>query len=587
MKKAILGMVTLAAVFTLAACGGGNKSNTSGGGDTDTVDVSKMPIKVENEKKIKKGGELKGAVAMDTQFKGLFYPEFSQDQYDQYFMYPVNEELFDFDSNFTIEDGGAANLKLDKDAKTATITLRDDLKWSDGKPVTADDIIFTYEVIGNKDYTGIRYDASFSRVLGMDEYNKGQADTISGLKKDSDTQVTISYKDVDPGMLQQAGVWPTVLPKHAFEGIAVKDMESSDVVRKHPIHFGPYVMDNIVEGQSVTYKPNEYYYGGKPNLDKITFKVVGLDSVVKSIESKEYDFIYGMPTDNFPSYKDADGYTILARPQMSYTYLGFKMGKWDKEQKRVVTDPNAKMSDKALRQAMGYAIDNDAIGKKFYNGLRTNASTLIPPVFSDFHDDKAKGYTLDLDKANKLLDDAGYKDTNDDGIREDKNGKKLTIKFASMSGGETAQPIADYYRDQWKEIGLDVEYTTGRLIDFQAFYDKVENDDPEIDVYMAAWSLDGNPSPTSLYGPTAPFNYSRFSSEENDKLMAAIDSQESFDEAYRKKAFAAWQEYAVDQAFVIPTLYRNEVLPLSNRVAGFDWNQDSVSKQWPTIGLTE
>ena len=64
---------------------------------------------------------------------------------------------------FRIVDGGAANLKLDEDNNTATITLRDNLKWSDGEDVTADDVIFSYEVIGNKDYTGIRYDNNFTK----------------------------------------------------------------------------------------------------------------------------------------------------------------------------------------------------------------------------------------------------------------------------------------------------------------------------------------------------------------------------------------------------------------------------------------
>lgn len=89
----------------------------------------------------------------------------------------------------------------------------------------------------------------------------------------------------------------------------------------------------------------------------------------------------------------------------------------------------------------------------------------------------------------------------DDGLREDKDGNKLTINFASMSGGETAQPLADYYIQQWKEIGLDVQYTTGRLIEFNSFYDKLENDDPEIDVYQAAWNTGTDPNPSGLWGP--------------------------------------------------------------------------------------
>ncbi len=131
------------------------------------------------------------------------------------------------------------------------------------------------------------------------------------------------------------------------------------------------------------------------------------------------------------------------------------------------------MADKSLRQAMGYALDNDAVGSRFYNGLRTNATTLIPPVFGTLHNTEVEGYTLNIDKANQLLDDAGYKDVDGDGMREDKNGEKLTINFASMSGGETAQPLADYYIQQWNEIGLDI-HNTGRLIDFQAFYDKLK-----------------------------------------------------------------------------------------------------------------
>ncbi|MEB3012868.1 ABC transporter substrate-binding protein, partial [Parvimonas sp. D2] len=74
------------------------------------------------------------------------------------------------------------------------------------------------------------------------------------------------------------------------------------------------------------------------------------------------------------------------------------------------------------------------------------------------------GYTYDLEKAKKLLEEAGYKDTNGDGIREYKEGKPLKIKFASKSGGATAEPIANYYIQQGKQIGLDFELTNGRLI---------------------------------------------------------------------------------------------------------------------------
>ncbi|MGM0123011.1 extracellular solute-binding protein [Enterococcus sp. AZ194] len=596
MKKKILGLVTLASVLTLglAACGGGNsnsKGTDSSGGETaggaDSTDVASFPIATTNKDKAIKDGELDVAVATDSQFKGMFQWEFYQDAYDNMFMQPSHEALFSYDGDFKITNDGAATLDLDKDAKKATIKVKDGVKWSDGEEVTADDVIFPYEIIGHKDYTGIRYDETFARIVGMDEYHEGKADSISGIKKVDDKTVEISYKDVNPSMLQAGGgVWTYAAPKHVLKDIAIKDMESSDAVRKNPVTFGPYYMSNIVPGESVEYSPNEHYWNGTPQLKKIVMTSVPTASIVESLKSKQYDMVYQMPTDIYETYKDLDGYTNLGREQTSYTYLGFKLGKWNKEKGHVEYNPESKMADKSLRQAMGYAIDNSTVGERFYAGLRSNATSLIPPVFKTTHDSTIKGYTLDIDKANKLLDDAGYKDVTDDGIREDKDGKELKIKFASMSGGETAQPLADYYVQQWKSIGLDVEYATGRLIEFNSFYDKLENDDPEIDVYQGAWNTGTDPNPDGLYSATAAFNYTRFESEENTKLLADISSDKAFDADFQKEAFAKWQEYAADEAFVIPTLFRNEVMPISDRVTNFSWDYAESTNPWSTIGVT-
>ncbi|MBO0421716.1 ABC transporter substrate-binding protein [Enterococcus plantarum] len=586
-SKKLLGLITLTAVatVTLAACGGGKKSD-SGNKNVETEDISKFTMTVKNDKEAIKGGTLDVAVASDTQFKGLFSEVYYQDAYDNYYMRPSHEGLFSYDDDFVITDDGAAKLDLDVDNKKATITLKDNIKWSDGEAVTADDLIYPYEVIGNKEYTGIRYDDDFTNVVGMDEYHDGKADTISGIKKVDDQTIEVTYKEMNPGMLQlSGGVYMSAMPKHVFKDIPIKDQEKSDAVRKNPVTFGPYYMSKIVTGESVEYLPNEHYYKGKPKLDKIVFTNVPTASIVEAVKAKKYDMVYAMPTDNYPTYKDSEGYQMLGREELAYTYVGFKLGTYDKEKGEVVMNPDAKMADVKLRQAMGYAMDNDAIGQKFYNGLRTGATTLIPPIFKTLHDTDIKGYQYDLDKAKKILDDAGYKDTDGDGLRENPKGEKLTINFASMAGGETAQPLADYYLQQWKEIGLDVKLATGRLIDFQAFYDKIKNDDPEIDVFQAAWGVNSAPSPAGLYGRNAAFNYSRFASEENDKLLKAIDSKASFDDTKRKEAYDAWQEYMFEQAPVIPTLYRNEIMPINDRVKSFTWNYEDT-RDYYDIELT-
>lgn len=589
-KKLVSALALSAAVLVgLSACGG-NKDSKKSGKDDKTEDISKFPIKTSNEDKAVEGQTLEVAVVMDTQFQGLFDPAFNSDNNDVQFMLPTHETLFGFDKNFQMDDSGVATYELDQEAKKATIKLVKEAKWSDGEALVADDIIQPYLIIGHPDYEGtggVRYGENMERITGMKDYHDGKADSISGIKKVDDKTVEISYDKVDPGLLTadgDGGPWQNAMPSHIFKDMAVKGMESSDAIRKNPVTFGPYKMTKIVRGEAVEYAPNENYYGDKPKMDKLVFRQAPSSSIVEAVKAKKYDLVLNMPTDNFPTFKDVEGYEMLGREQFSYTYIGFKLGKW--ENGAVAYNPDAKMANKSLRQAMAYAVDNQAVGDKFYNGLRTSANSLIPPVLGDMHDKDLKGYTQDTDKAKKLLDDAGYKIKDGEEFRRDPKGEKLKIKFASMSGGETAQPLAEYYMDQWKEIGLDVELATGRLIDFNSFYDKLQNDDPEIDVYQGAWSVSFNPSQTPLYGPKAAFNYTRFESEENTKLLNDMDSDKSFDPEYRAKVFKDWQEYASEEAYAFPTLFRNEVLPVSTRVTNFDWNIQSEHSAWVNVGVS-
>ena len=590
--KKLVSAIALGAAVTvgLTACGGGGKKDDAGkksGNTAKQEDVTNFPIKTSNEGEAQDGGTLEVAVAMDTQFAGLFVTEFYENAYDDQFMQPSHEPIFRSDSNFETTDGGIVKKDIDVDKKTIKLTITKDAKWSDGEDLTSDDLIQPYLVIAHKDYAGIRYGEDFTNIVGVEEYHDGKAKDISGIKKIDDKSIEITYKEMNPGMKQTSEtVWSSAMPAHIFKDMPVKGMESSDPVRKNPVTLGPYKMAKINQGESVEYTPNEFYYGEKPKLDKIVMRVAPTNSITEAMKAKKYDMILSMPTDNFPSYKDIEGYEILGRPDLAYTYIGFKLGKWDEDKKAVAYNPDSKMASKELRQAMAYAVDNAAIAEKFYHGLRQPANAMVPPIFSEFSNKDLEGYTKqDIEKANKLLDDAGFEKKDGEEFRRDPNGEKLEIKFASMAGGETAQPIAEYYVDCWKEIGLDVSLSTGRLIEFNSFYDKLKNDDPEIDVYQAAWGLSADPSQSGLYAATAPFNYTRFESEENNKLMSDIDSEKAFDKDFRVKAFQDWQEYMSEEAFVFPTLFRDQVLPVSDRVVNFDWSYDVQEDPWANVGL--
>ena len=162
------------------------------------------------------------------------------------------------------------------------------------------------------------------------------------------------------------------------------------------------------------------------------------------------------------------------------------MGHYDKEKRENVVDPNAKMGDVKLRQALAYGLNVDQM-LTFYNGLRERATSSVPPIFKKYYPEGLEGYPYNPEKAKKLLDEAGYKDVNGDGYREDKNGKPFEVNIAAMAGGDIAEPLAQFYIQNWKEIGIKAVLSTGRLIEFNNFYKKVDADEKDIDVYFAAW----------------------------------------------------------------------------------------------------
>src|SRR5699024_3767779 len=154
-------------------------------------------------------------------------------------------------------------MELDEDANTATITLKDGVKWSDGEDVKPEDLLYAYEVIGHPDYTGIRYDSNFMNIVGMEEYKDGEADTISGITE-TENGIVIEYKETGVQMLQAGGgIWSSAMPKHYLGDVPVADLESSPEVREKPIGFGPFEIKNIVAGESVEYVANEHYWQGE------------------------------------------------------------------------------------------------------------------------------------------------------------------------------------------------------------------------------------------------------------------------------------------------------------------------------------
>ena len=573
-KLFALAGVTLLSASVLAACG--SKSSSS----SETAELS-FPAEVKQDGTAVAESQLKYAWVSASTSSGLLIDELTETTTDSTFGGMVDISMFGYDGDRKLDDSGLAKAEFDVDGKKITVSLTGkDYKWSDGEPFTIDDYIFTIKAMASKDYTGVRFDDKFLNIVGMDEFVAGTASDISGLKKVDDYTVELTVKEMSPSMMYAGGDVPAyVQPEHIYKDIPVAEWESSEYSRTAKlVGMGPWKIKEIVNGESITYVPNEYYFKGTtPKTSSLKIDIVSPDTIVSEMKAGNYD-IAEMPADQLDSYKDASNLNLVGSLESSYEYISFNLGKYDEASGKNIMDENAKMNDVKLRQAIAYAIDTKTAGEKLYNGLYHPATSLIISFFGDLHDSEVEGYSYDPDKANELLDEAGYKDVDGDGIREGKDGKEFKITFAARKRTEANEALVQQYIAWWKEVGLNVELYTGRTVEINTFYDAIQANDASIDMYAGGWSTGYDPNPNGLWGETAPFNMSRFVDEKNTELLDAIGSVASFDEKTNLKNYKAWQEYAFEQAFAIPTFESEAITALNKRVKNFDTNYGSASE---------
>jgi len=604
-------LVAMLLVLSLAlvACGSdddkegaGDSNSTSDSGengedngeDTDEPENKGEEILAQFEQDVSntgepiEGGDLTFGLVSDNPFNGTLNWNFYSGAPDAEVIDWFDESLLSVDGDYLYDQEGAATWEHDDSGHVFTFTIHDNVNWHDGEPVTAEDWAFAHEVIAHEDYTGPRFDATVRNVEGIEEYHNGEADEISGIEVIDDKTLEITYKEATPSLLA-GGIWSYALPKHIFEDIEVEDMESSDAVRKEPIGFGPYIVDTIVPGESVTYTKNEDYWRGEPNLDTVTVKVIATSTVAQALATGEVDLVDDFPSSQYPDNADLSNVEFLANYDNYFSYVGFKLGEWDFDKKEVVQNRETPLEDKNLRKAMAMAVDGDVIGEEFFHGLSWEANSIIDPGHRLYHDSTWDGYDYDPEGAIELLEESGY-ERGDDGFFTDLDGNEMVFNYAAMDSSEVSEPVAQLQIQFWEEIGVNVQLYNGKLYPFEDFYDRVgnsdEQDDPEIDIFAGAWSTGSDVDKTGLYGKQAKFNFARWGNEERDELLQAALSEDAFDLDFRKEAYKDWHDLMVEEVPVFPLNFALELVPVNKRVVNYSLDKDTDLFKYD-IGVTE
>ena len=584
-KKAL---ALISGMLLLASCGGINDGGAKDA-QKETVDVSTVesqyPSYVENEGTPVEATVLKVAVVSDSPFRGIFNGFLYSDSLDGSFMASTMNGAFPIDPDLKIildSDETPIKVSVNPEEKTVTYKINPNFKWSNGEPVTTKDIVKTYEIMANQEYItsskSLRYNKNRKAIVGIEEYNEGKADKISGLEVIDDSTMKIHLKEMTPSVYWGGNFVPEFVNAKQFEGIPMDKITESDALRKNPLSYGPYVIKEIVQGEKVIFEANPYYYKGEPKIKRLEMEILPPSQQVAAIKSGKYDIVLKVSPEIFPELEKLDNINILTKKAGSMNYIAFKLGKWDEEKNEVVTDPNSKMYDLNLRKAIAYAIDMDAVSKQFYHGLSTPAKSQLSPLFPSLHNPEINGFKQDVEKAKQLLDEAGFKDVDGDGIREGKDGKPVKYTLAMMSGGEIAEPLAQYYIQQWRAIGLDVELLDGRLLDSKNFYNRVNGDDPAIDFCIAGIGFGTDPQQLAIFGKNAKFNISRYISDNLEAALDATVSKDAMNEEYRVKAYKDYEKVFMEEIPAVPILNKLDILVVNKRIKKYDWRPNVDGK---------
>lgn len=553
----LLAMMLVLSAF-LAAC------NTSGDGDAKPDDEKKPedPVVQEPAEDDKKGGTL--VYAIDAPPEGLFNWAFYGIATDAEVLGLFDEGLLEYDENLAPVPNLASWETADN--QTYTFKFEQGVKWHDGNELTVHDWVFALETLAHKDYDGPRY-SNVQNVEGAPAFREGTADSISGLKVIDD--YTIEVKFDQPRLNNLTNVWSYPMNSKAFEGIAVADMSAHELVRTKPVGLGPFKVEKIVPGESVELVRNDNYWKGEVNLDKIIIRVIDNTATLGALQNEDVHMV-GLQPVTAPDVEGLENVDVVTAPGLSYYYVGFKLGKFDSE-KNVISEVNPKYQDKKLRQAMMYAINRQEWVDAFFFGYGKPVNKPVPSShwISADDSDLPNAYEYDPEKAKALLDEAGFKDVDGDGFREDPNGEKFVVKFSHYAtGNPTFETRATALTQYWNEVGLSTEL---EMTEVNLYYDMIEKDDPGIETFFGGWGTGADPDPSDLWKADKLWNYPRYNNPEADALLDQALSVEEMgtDTEKRKQVYVEWQKILNEE---VPMLYiaeLEEIMGVNKNVGGF------------------
>lgn len=521
------------------------------------TDKTKVPDKAKNRKDTLVVGISKPG--------GVFLPYFQQNGWDGNVTSVIFASLVSTDKQGKPIPELAEKWDVSSDQLTYKFHLRKDLKFSDGSPLTADDVAFTLTLLHDKAYEG-EIDISQYAVKGGKEYKEGKATSIEGIQVVDPQTIKITTEKVNSQAIFVLG--GTVLSK-AYYGKDYKQNTSLDYLKElygKPIAAGPYKFEKYIPGQEVRFVANENYYAGKPKIPNFIYKITSGDTKLQLFQTGEVDYTgLGTGDEILEQAKGLEFANIQIETAASFSYIYMNNNK-------------PYLKDKKVRQALIYGLDRKKYVDTALKGYGTVANVPIHPTSWAYTEEGVNKYEYDKEKAKKLLDEAGWK-VGSDGVRE-KDGQKLKLSYFGPSSAKDSDLLIPIAKENYKEIG--VEFNP-EFMDFNTMLSKVNKGD--YDLASVSTPITSDPSETA----------GEYLSGVNDKSLgyknAKVDELikkgiETVDIEKRKPIYKELYKELSDDPPVILLNYRRTITGYNGNIKGIDSEKyNSISANLPVLSF--
>jgi peptide/nickel transport system substrate-binding protein len=467
--------------------------------------------------------------------------------------------------DFSPVPGLAESWKVSDDELTWTYKIRRGVKWSDGQPLTARDAAYTF----NRILKGTFEQTNYGNYVG----------NIKSVTAPDDTTLVMTTKEPSPSMLRLA---VPILPEHIWKSIDEKEVSTFDN-EKNAVGSGPFKLEERRTGQFVRLSVNKSYWGGAPKIDEVVFRVFNnTDAMVQALRKGEIDFADQLDPAPFNSLKNTPGITTVPGKYSGFNELAFNTGA-ALDTGEPIGDGHPALKDKRLRQAIAHAVDKQLIVDRVYGGYATPASGVIPALYANLTYQPADGeaFNFDLAEANRLLDAAGYRDTNGDKVREmPDGGRPLRFRLLARQESNTSQQSVQFIQGWLRDIGIATEVKVveeNRLTEIigQGEFDMFEWGwvvEPDPDYQLSTFTC-ASRSYKSGGDVTANLSDSFYCNPEYDKLYE--QQKVTIDAAKRAEIVKQMQKMLYDDApYVVTAYYDDPQAYRSDRFTGFQPQPD-------------